>query len=262
MPKALLIHILPKAGFTYRNLAGNAVTQHQATDAQIKRAIHNAGARLSRPDVTALLVAVFETLAVTLQAVYVPDTSDIAAITAVYEAIDVTHRASSVATWAGALEPSVFSQLVLGVRAARRISLLELGRDVAEPGSWAGRLARAVDGFDEALRARGWSGAEELRALEGGTGEGDEERIRVARGRVSAGQEDGLVDRMVGMGFGGDEGDDEEVEIITEGGEGAGGEVEMMDVEMGEGEMEGGEKGEGDEGTAASMEPYFNADGF
>jgi len=266
MPPVLLIHKLPKAGFTYRNLSGTTVTNHAKTDAQIKRAIQSAGLPLSRPAVTALLVAAFETLAVTLQAAYVPGSCDIAPITAVYEAIDITHRAASVATWAAGLEPSVFCQLVLGIRAARRVSLKELGRGAAEPGSWAGRLARAVDGFDEALYKRGWSGANELRALEGGVEDGDEERIRLARTRVSAGQEDNLCDRLEGMGFGGDEGDEEEVEIITERGGGAGWEVEMMDVEEAEGEKGKEEKEEGNEGKggeqAGSMEPYFNAEGF
>jgi hypothetical protein len=75
---------------------------------------------------------------------------------AVYEAIDITHRAT---TWAHPLNPHLFHQLVLGIRAARRVSLQQLGRDEAEPGSWAAKLARAGDDFDESMYRRGWSGA-------------------------------------------------------------------------------------------------------
>jgi hypothetical protein len=221
MPYLILTQILPKAGFTYRNKGGNLVTQRREYDTAVQNAIRHAGIRWSRPGVTNLLVSLFEMATVTLQAVYVPTSDDITAIMAVYEALDITHRATDTA-WAAGLDPSIFYQLVLGIRAARRVSLKEtLGGDEAEVGSWAWRLARAVDSFDEALYKRGWSGANELRALEGVYSEGDEEAIREARSRITGEQGEMLCESLDGMLFssrGGEVEDDgeDDVEIITE----------------------------------------------
>jgi hypothetical protein len=209
---------------------------------------------LARPDVTDLLIALFETATVTLQAVYAPP-SDIGAITAVYGALDIAHRSTA---WAAALEPSVFYQLVLGIRAARRVSLKTRGVDEAEPGSWAARLGAAVDGFDEALYKRGWSGSKELRALEGECSDGDEERIHLARSKVAAAREEKLCDEMEGMrlgGRGGEEEEEEDVEIITEREGGEAGDVEMADEDHEE-EAEAGKE-------EASIEPYLGGeDGY
>lgn len=182
MPIVLLINNLPSAGFQYPRV--NNITTRARYDKAIQAAIRDAGIRYCRPVVTKLMITIFEIAAVTVNAVYVPD-GDASAIMAVYGAIDVTHHAHEVA-WAHNLQPSIFHQLVLGIRAARRLSLKTLGVDDAETGSWAAMLGAAVDAFDEALARRGWSGSGELRALEGGGTDAEEAVIRQARAASAA----------------------------------------------------------------------------
>lgn len=248
MPAAILLaQILPKVGFAFSNSSN--ITSRKSHDQEIQKAIRGSGARWCRPVVTEMLVAVFETATVTLQAVCVPRSGDVVgAVTAVYEALDITHRATAWA--AAALEPSIFQELVLGIRAARRVSLRTLRRDEAGgAGSCAGRLAAAVDAFDEVLGKRGWSGANELRALEGNYTDGDEDRIRRARSNKVAPREEEVPDSLEGAGFGGTVAEaDYEVEIITEG-EGRApvdGDVKIWSL--------GGEVGD------CSMEPYLGRD--
>lgn len=216
MPTLVLTQILPKAGFIFP--LGSTVTSRLKHDKAIQLALRDAGIRWSRPDVTDTLIAAFETATVTLQAVYVPR-PDISNMTAVHGALDVAQRSMA---WAAPLDPHVFYQLVLGIRAARRISLKTRGVDEAEPGSWGARLGAAVDGFDEALYRRGSSGSAELRALEGECGDADEDIIWRARSTVVAaarvGEElaDGLQRMRLGSRRRGEEEEDDDVEIITE----------------------------------------------
>lgn len=251
----LLTQILPKAGFTFP--LGSNVTSRPKHDKAIQRALRDAGTRWSRPDVTDTLIAAFETATVTFQAVYVP-LPDISHMMAVHGALDVAQRSMA---WAARLDSHVFYQLMLGTRAARRISLKTRGVDEAEPGSWGAKLGAAVDGFDEALYRRGWSGSAELRALEGECGDADEDIIRRARSTVVAaarvGEElsDGLQRTRPGSGWGGEVEMEDDVEIITEKEE-----IESEDAEMADcgHDMKGIQPWRTEE---PSIEPYLGRDG-
>jgi hypothetical protein len=164
----ILMHVMPKSGFYWRTTS--RVLSRTDKDNKVKKALKAGGVRFNRPGVIEALALTFEAAAAAVQTQELGDgeTSD----RALYRAIANCRRNTH---WAAQLTDNLFADLLLSVRAARRVSLEIVGFDDTETGTWARRLATAVDHFTTAIDQRGWEGTRELRALEHHDEDGDED---------------------------------------------------------------------------------------
>lgn len=180
--------VLPKTGFVFP--CRTHITSHHTHDALLKSAMRTTGLPFDRFNVVPLLVAAFEMAAVTCYAVYVtdPDDSD---DTALLGAIATCQRGTQ---WARRLKPAAFAELLLYIRAGRRMFLAITGFDDTDPGSWARNLGDAVDKFDAAVLHRGWGRTRDILALEAADDEDDE-----YTGRIPASVEKEISEGMEAM---------------------------------------------------------------
>lgn len=180
--------VLPKTGFVFPYRTHITSLDHR--DARIKAAMRTNGLPFDRFNVVPLLVAVFEMAAVTCSAAYVTDPDD-TDDTALLGAIATCQRGTQ---WARRLKPADFADLLLRIRAGRRMYLAITGFDDIEPESWSRTVADAVDRFDAAVLHRGWGRTHDILALEAADDEDDE-----YTGRIPAGVEKEIIEGMEAM---------------------------------------------------------------
>lgn len=158
--------IMPESGFIFQDT--DQVMSKLRLDDRIKEAITQAGVAFNHSNVAPLLVAVFEMAAVSVYVVYADDDDD-------YKALLRVIKVCKIATeWARKLKTDLITELLLSIRAARRLYLDITGFDGTEPGSWAHTLGTAVDKFDAAVWHRGWGMSPEVLAFNA-TDENDED---------------------------------------------------------------------------------------
>ncbi|KAJ9134188.1 hypothetical protein NKR19_g8783 [Coniochaeta hoffmannii] len=160
---------IPQPGFLYPH--HSQVTSRPGRDMSIKTAMYEAGVPLERSSVVPLLAKTKEMAAISCYAVYATEPDD-THWTALNGAIDACKRGTE---WASGVPLAVFTDLLLSIRAARRMHLKVTGFDDTEPNSWARTLAVAVDEFDEAVQHRGWWTIPEFLAMEAADDDNDDD---------------------------------------------------------------------------------------